>query len=52
MVIEDNFKYSYIVTGKNNWAAINLYEKLNYKLTDKFGQFKDNNAVICMKKEF
>lgn len=52
LVIEDNFKYSYIVTGKNNWAAINLYEKLNYKLTDKFGQFKDDNAVICMKKEF
>ena len=52
LVIEDNFKYSYIVTGKNNWAAINLYKKLNYKFTDKFGQFKDDNAVICMKKEF
>ena len=51
-VIEDNFKYSYIVTGKNNHAAIKLYEKLNYKLIDKFGQFKDDDAVICMRKEF
>ena len=52
LVVDDNFKYSYIVTGKNNHAAIKLYEKLNYKLIDKFGQFKDDDAVICMKKEF
>lgn len=52
LVVDDNFKYSYIVTGKNNHAAIKLYEKLNYKLIDKFGQFKDDDAVICMRKEF
>lgn len=51
-VINRNFKYSYIVTGKNNYAAIKLYEKLNYFETDKFGQFKNDNTVICMKKEF
>lgn len=50
--IKSNFKYSYIVTGKNNHAAIKLYEKLNYELIDKFGQFKNDDAVICMKKKF
>ena len=52
LVIENDFRYSYIVTGKNNFPAIKLYEKLNYELTDKFGQFKDDDTVICMKKEF
>ena len=50
--IENDFSYSYIVTGKNNHAAIGLYEKLNYAMTDKFGQFRDDDEVICMKKEF
>ena len=52
IVIENSFRYSYIVTGKNNNAAIKLYEKLNYKLIDNFGQFINDNTVICMKKEF
>ena len=52
LVIGNDFKYSYIVTGKNNIPAIELYKKLNYELTDKFGQFKDDDTVICMKKEF
>lgn len=50
--IGDDFKYSYIVTGKNNHAAINLYEKLDYHLVDNFGQFVNDETVICMKKEF
>lgn len=50
--IKSNYRYSYIVTGKNNHAAIQLYEKLNYELIDNFGQFKNDDAVICMKKEF
>lgn len=52
LVIEDNFKFSYIVTGKNNYPAINLYKKLNYRIIANFGQFIDDEAVICMKKEF
>ena len=52
LVIENSFRYSYIVTGKNNKASIKLYEKLNYELIDNFGQFKDDDTVICMKKEF
>ncbi len=51
-VTERGFKYSYIVTGKNNHAAIGLYEKLGYFKIDKFGQFKDDETVICMKKDF
>lgn len=51
IVIENRFRYSYIITGKNNYAAVKLYEKLNYKLIDNFGQFRNDDAVICMKKE-
>ena len=50
--IENDFSYSYIVTGKNNHAAIGLYEKLGYFKTDKFGQFIEDETVVCMKKEF
>ena len=50
--ISNGFRYSYIVTGKNNNAAIRLYEKLDYEKTAKFGQFRDDKTVICMKKEF
>ena len=50
--IKNSFKHSYIVTGKNNLAAIRLYEKLNYEKIANFGQFKDDDVVICMKKEF
>ena len=51
-IIEKNFRHSYIVTGKDNNAAIGLYEKLHYMQIPKFGQFKDDESVICMKKEF
>ncbi len=51
-VIGEKFKYSYIVTGKNNLPAIRLYEKLDYIRTEKFGQFRDDETVVCMKKEF
>ncbi len=50
--IDSNYKYSYIVTGKQNYAAVKLYEKLNYEEIPKFGQFKDDESVICMRKEF
>ena len=50
--VKNNYRYSYIVTGKNNTAAIRLYEKLNYRQIPKFGQFKDDETVVCMKKEF
>ena len=52
LAVEEEYEYSYIVTGKNNEPAVRLYEKLNYTLTEKFGQFRDDDAVICMKKEF
>ena len=48
--IKSGFRHSYIVTGKNNQPARKLYEKLNYELIDNFGQFKDDDTVICMKK--
>ena len=51
-VIKNGFRHSYIVTGKNNQPARKLYEKLNYAPIDNFGQFRDDDTVICMKKEF
>lgn len=51
-VTDDNFKYSIIVTGANNNPAIRLYEKLDYHRIDSFGQFVEDESVICMKKEF
>lgn len=51
-IIKKGFLNSFIVTGKNNFAAIKLYEKLDYMQIPKFGQFKDDESVVCMKKEF
>ena len=51
-VDKNKFKYSYIVTGKTNTAAVNLYKKLNYHKIVNFGLFRNDNIVICMKKEF
>ena len=52
VAIDYGFKYSYLVTGVNNIAAINLYKKLDYEVIDNFGMFKDDENCICMKKEF
>ena len=52
IAIDYGFKYSYIVTGINNTAAINLYVKMDYKVIDNFGMFEDDEDCLCMKKEF
>ncbi|AMK16185.1 GNAT family N-acetyltransferase [Methanobrevibacter olleyae] len=52
LAIEENFKYSIIETGSENYSAINLYKKLDYEIIDNFGQFKGDDLCICMKKEF
>lgn len=51
-VIEKGFRYSYIVTGKNNTPAIGLYEKLNYHSIPNIKGFEDDKRIISMKKEF
>ena len=52
LAFENGFKYFYIATGKTNEAAINLYKKLGYEVTDNFGIFKDDDVCICMKKRY
>lgn len=52
LAMENNFRYSYLVTGTENTASIGLYKKLGYEKIDNFGFFKDDDACICMKKEF
>ena len=51
-VIEKGFRYSYIVTGKNNTPAIGLYEKLNYHIIPNIKGFEDDKRIISMKKDF
>lgn len=52
LAMEENFKYSVIETGRENTAAINLYKKLDYEVTDSFGMFEGDDFCICMKKQF
>ena len=52
LAIEENFRYSVIETGKDNTAAIRLYEKMGYETIDNFGFFEGDDLCICMKKEF
>lgn len=52
LAMENNFRYSYLETGTENTASIGLYKKLGYEKIDNFGFFKDDDACICMKKEF
>ena len=52
LAMEENFRYSVLVTGRENEAAINLYKKLDYEIIDNFGQFKGDDICICMRKEF
>ncbi len=52
LAMENNFRYSYLETGRENTASISLYKKLGYEKIDNFGFFKDDDACICMKKEF
>lgn len=51
-IIKKGFKYSYIVTGKNNVAAIKLYEKLDYFKILNIKGFENDSTVISMKKCF
>lgn len=50
--IENGFRHSYIVTGKNNIPAIRLYEKLDYYQIPNIEGFEDDDVVISMKKDF
>lgn len=52
LAMEENFKYSFIETGKENLPAVGLYEKLGYETIDNFGLFENDDVCICMKKEF
>ena len=52
LAIEENFRYSVIETGKDNTAAIRLYEKMGYETIDNFGFFEGDDLCICMKKQF
>ena len=52
LVMEDNFKYSYITTGTENAVAIALYNKLGYETIDNFTIFENDDICLCMRKEF
>jgi GNAT superfamily N-acetyltransferase len=45
-------KYSYaaLETGNKQEAAISLYQNLGYTITNKYGQYADNDISVCMLK--
>ncbi|HEX2683351.1 MAG TPA: GNAT family N-acetyltransferase [Ferruginibacter sp.] len=48
---EENFSECILETGRNNPAAIKLYEKAGYTYINNYGQYKDVENSVCMKKE-
>lgn len=47
---EENYKVSILETGFLQKAAIRLYQKLGYEITENFGQYIGVYNSICMKK--
>lgn len=48
---EENYKFAILETGFMQTDAISLYQKLGYKITENYGQYKGVENSICMKKE-
>lgn len=48
--VEENFKFAILETGKKQPEAIRLYKKSGYKLIENYGQYKDIENSVCMKK--
>lgn len=48
---ELNFNSCILETGKRQIAAVNFYNKNNYKIIPNFGQYKNIQNSLCFKKE-
>ncbi|MDO5848589.1 MAG: GNAT family N-acetyltransferase [Methanobrevibacter sp.] len=51
VAVENNYKYSFLETGRINIPAVKTYEKLGYQIIENFGFLKQDDICICMKKE-
>jgi putative acetyltransferase len=49
---EENYSISILETGFLQKEAISLYQKLEYKIIENYGQYKGVETSICMKKTF
>lgn len=47
---KQNYDFSVLVTGVNNFSSQVLYKKLGYDLFEGFGIYKGDSDVICYKK--
>lgn len=47
---EEKYKFALLETGHLQKDAINLYQKLGYKIIENFGQYQGVENSICMKK--
>lgn len=48
---ERGFKDTILETGDKQHEAIALYQKLDYEITENYGQYSDLETSICMRKE-
>lgn len=48
---ETGFSSAILETGKKQPEAIHLYQKSNYKVIPNFGQYKEVENSVCMKKK-
>ena len=44
------FEYCILETGKRQYEAISLYQKLNYEIITNYGQYENVENSVCMKK--
>jgi GNAT superfamily N-acetyltransferase len=49
--LEENYSIALLETGVTMKNAIHLYQKMEYKITDNYGQYIGVENSICMKKE-
>lgn len=47
---EQNDKFAILETGKKQPEAIRLYQKSGYELIENYGQYKNVESSVCMKK--
>ena len=48
---EHNYTEYVLETGKNNPAALQLYQREGYVVTPNYGQYKNADNSVCMKKQ-
>ncbi len=48
--LEEGYQFAVLETGKKQPEAIHLYQKSGYAIIENYGQYKDVENSVCMKK--